>query len=171
MDVSTIFGLQFVLSIIVFTLIAKWYLVPWIAEKSIEQALMVLILPHAFRHMGLMFLVPGAVAEPLPSSFAIPAAFGDLASALLAILSLVALRGRWSLALPLVWLFNIIGMADLLYALPQTEVAPNFGATWYIPTFLVPLLLITHVMVFTQLLSGRRRGDQTSIERSGYLQT
>ncbi len=170
MDVSAIFGLQFVLSIVVFTLIAIWYVVPLIAEKPLEQALMLLILPHAFRHIGLMFLVPGVVAEPLPSSFANPAAFGDLVSALFAILSLVALRRRWSLALPLVWLFNTIGMVDLLIALPQTEVAPDFGATWYIPTFLVPLLLVTHVLVFAQLLNGNRQGDRASIGRRNCAQ-
>ncbi|RMF11475.1 MAG: hypothetical protein D6763_02975, partial [Alphaproteobacteria bacterium] len=61
---AAIFGLQFLLSLIVCSLIAKWYLVPWLAGKSVEQALMPLIFPHAFRHVGLLFLVPGVVAAP-----------------------------------------------------------------------------------------------------------
>ena len=116
LDQSAIFGLQFLLSLVVYVLIAKWYVAPWLAGKPVEQALVPLILPHAFRHMGLLFLVPGVVAEPLPPEFADPAAYGDLAAGLLAILALVALRGGWGAALPLVWLFNVVGTVDLFYA-------------------------------------------------------
>ena len=156
MDTLAIFGLQLVLSLIVYALMAKWYVTPWLAEKPIHQALIPLIFPHAFRHIGLTFFVPGVVAQPLPGFFAGTAAYGDLVSGLLALLSLVALRRGWGLALPLVWLFNIVGSADLLNALRHADAVPNFGATWYIPTFLVPLLLVTHVMIFARLL-GRGR--------------
>lgn len=155
MDTLAIFGLQLVLSLIVYSLIAKWYVTPWLAEKPIHQALMPLIFPHALRHVGLTFFVPGVVAQPLPSFFANTVGYGDLISGLLALLALVALRGRWGLALPLVWLFNIVGTADLLNALRHADAVPNFGATWYIPTFWVPVLLVTHVMIFARLL---RRG-------------
>ena len=155
MDTLAIFGLQLVLSLIVYSLVAKWYVMPWLAEKPIHQALMPLIFPHALRHIGLTFFVPGVVAQPLPSFFANTVGYGDLISGLLALLSLVALRGRWGLALPLVWLFDIVGTADLLNALRHADAVPNFGATWYIPTFWVPVLLVTHVMIFARLL---RRG-------------
>ncbi len=101
LDQSAIFGLQFLLSLIAYALIAKWYVAPWLAGKPVEQALVPLIFPHAFRHMGLLFLVPGVVSEPLPPEFADPAAYGDLASGLLAILALIALRGGWKAALSL----------------------------------------------------------------------
>ena len=70
MDQNAIFGVQFLLSLIVYVLIAKWYVAPWLAAKPVEQALIPLIFPHAFRHIGLLFLVPGVVAEPLPPEFA-----------------------------------------------------------------------------------------------------
>ena len=155
MDTLAIFGLQLVLSIIVYALIAKWYVVPWLAEKPIHQALIPLIFPHAFRHIGLTFFVPGVVVQPLPTFFATTVAYGDFISGLLALLALIALRGGWGLALPLVWFFNIVGTVDLLNALRQAEAVPDLGATWYIPTFWVPVLLVTHVMIFSQLL---RRG-------------
>jgi hypothetical protein len=60
MDQFTIFGLQFLLSLIVYALIANWYVAPWLAGKPVEQALAPLIFPHAFRHIGLLFLVPGS---------------------------------------------------------------------------------------------------------------
>lgn len=151
MDTLAIFGLQFILSLVVFGLLAKWYVLPRLAQYSTRQALMPLLIPHALRHLGLAFLVPGLVVQPLPSSFANAAAYGDLLSGLLALLAMVALRARWGLALGLVWMFNIVGTVDLLNALRQAEVVPNLGTTWYIPTFVVPILLVTHVMIFARL--------------------
>ncbi len=57
MDALAIFGLQLVLSLVVYALIAKWYVSPWLAEKPINQALILLIFPHAFRHIGLTSLL------------------------------------------------------------------------------------------------------------------
>ena len=155
MDVLAIFGLQFALSLVVFSLMAKWFVAPWLAGRPREEALVPLIVPHTFRHIGMLFLVPGVVAQPLPGAFANPAAYGDLAAGLLAILALIALRNGWTSALALVWVFNILGLLDLVYAVSRgtlLEVAPLMGATWYIPTFLVPALLVTHVMIFRQLV-------------------
>ena len=134
---------------------------PWLAGKPVEQALVPLIFPHAFRHIGLLFLVPGVVAEPLPPEFANPAAYGDLAAAVLAILALIALRGGWGAALPLVWLFNVVGSVNLFYAVIRgitVDAQENMGAAWYIPTFIVPALLVTHFMVFARLLRAKSDG-------------
>ena len=155
MDTLAIFGLQFFLSLVVWGLIAKWLLAPWLEKKLPHDALFWLILPHAFRYMGMVFLVPGVVARPLPGAFATPAAYGDLVTGVLALLALIALRIGWARALALVWLFNIVGTVDLLNALRQANVVPDFGAAWYIPTLFVPLLLVTHFMIFARLL---RRG-------------
>ncbi len=38
MDQNAIFGVQFLLSLIVYALIAKWYVAPWLAGKPVEQA-------------------------------------------------------------------------------------------------------------------------------------
>ncbi len=162
MDTRTIFALQFSLSLVVFSLLAKWYVLPKLAQYSTPQALTALLIPHALRHLGLVFLVPGLVVQPLPSSFANAAAYGDLLSGLLALLAMVALRARWGLALGLVWVFNIVGTVDLFNALRQAEVVPNLGTTWYIPTFVVPILLVTHVMIFAQLFRAR---NHTMIDR------
>ncbi len=156
MDTLAIFGLQFVLSLVVWGLIAKWLVAPWIETKSPHDALFWLTLPHAFRYMGMVFLVSGVVARPLPVAFAIPAAYGDLVTAVLALLALIALRGGWARVLALVWLFNIVGTVDLLNALRQANVVVNFGAAWYIPTLFVPLLLVTHFMIFVRLLKRGR---------------
>ncbi len=152
MDTRAIFLLQVVLSVVVWSLLARWLLSPWLEKKSRHEALFWLTVPHAFRHVGMVFLVPGVVAQPLPESFANPAAYGDLLTGVLALLALIALRTSWTGAVVLVWLFNTVGTVDLLNALRHVDVAPDFGAAWYIPTFLVPLLLVTHFMIFARLL-------------------
>ncbi len=153
-----IFGLQFFLSFVVWNVIAKWLLIPWLEKMSPHEGLSWLALPHAFRHIGMVFLVPGVVAQPLPPAFADPAAYGDLAAGLLALLAFIALRSNWSRAIPLVWLFNLVGAVDLLYAVTVgtlNDASSQMGSAWYIPTFLVPMLLVTHFMIFARLL---RRG-------------
>ncbi len=150
MNVLTIFGVQLALSLFVYALIAKWYVSPWLANKPMNAALMFLIFPHALRHLGLAFLVPGLVEESLPESFANAAAYGDFVTGLLAILALFSLRAEWRLAISIVWLFNIFGAADLVNALRNAEAVPYLGVTWFIPTFVVPVLLVTHFMIFAR---------------------
>ena len=155
MDARAILGLQFVLSLVLWGLIAKWWLAPWLEKMSQHQALLYLTLPHAFRYMGMVFLVPGVVAQPLPETFATAAGYGDLITGLLALLTLIALRTGWAQALALVWLFNIVGTLDLVNAVRQQNVVPDLGAAWYIPTLFVPLLLVTHMMIFARLFRRR----------------
>ncbi len=52
MDARAIFGLQFVLSVVVWGLLARWLLSPWLEKKPRHEALFWLTLPHAFRHVG-----------------------------------------------------------------------------------------------------------------------
>ena len=156
MDITLIFLSQFVLSLIVVGLLAKWYAAPWLAEKSLGVALTVLIAPHAFRHIGLAFIVPALNQSGMPLEFATSAAYGDLLSGILALVVLIALRGRWAMAIPLAWVFSIVGLADLANALRQDDAILYMGATWFIPTFVVPILLVTHVMVITLLVRNAK---------------
>ncbi len=156
MTPQAIFVLQFLLSLVVTGLLARWTLAPWLDSLPQRKALFWLTVPHAFRHIGMVFLVPGVVAEPLPEGFAVPAAYGDLVTGLLALLALILLRKSLAGALALVWLFNVVGTVDLLNALRHVNVVQGFGATWYIPTMFVPVLLVTHFMIFVRLLKSVR---------------
>ena len=152
MTIQSIFLLQFFSSLLVMGLLAKWLLAPALTKLPVKEALFWLTMPHAFRYVGMVFLVPGVVDQPLPESFAIPAAYGDLLAGILALVALVALRNKWAGAIGAVWIFNIVGTVDLLNALRHIDVAQYFGSAWYIPTMIVPILLITHFMIFVRLL-------------------
>lgn len=157
MSTFQIFGLQFLLSLVVYALIARWYVAPRLAALPLAAALTPLLFLHAFRHVGLVFLVPTVVGPALQPEFAVPAAYGDLLTALLALLALVALRSRWSIALALVWLFNLVGTLDLLNAFFQgNRLQVQLGSAYYIPTFAVPALFVTHAMIFAMLVRRAR---------------
>lgn len=152
MDMIEIFGLQFLMSLLVYSLLAAWIISPPLREKPVHEAVFWLALPHAFRHLGLVFLVPGVVATTMPGPFNVAAAYGDLAAAVLAILTITAARMRWKMTIPLAWILTIVGTADLANALRQIEAVPHFQSAWYIPTFVVPLLLVTHFLMAVRLL-------------------
>src|SRR5262245_57018086 len=149
-----VFGISIAFSLIAWGIVVMRHWWPDLRRLPRAEALRPLLLLHAFRFVGLSFLVPGVVSLDLPAAWARPAAYGDLIAAALALLALVALRSR--LGLPMVWLFNVWGSADLLYAFYQGNrvgLEPgHLGAAFYIVTVLVPLLLITHVVVFRLLL-------------------
>src|SRR5437667_1047467 len=152
-----IFGLQFLLSLIVYSLIAGWYVRPRLAPLPLGAALTPLLFLHAFRHLGMVFLVPSVVCPALPAAFAVPASYGDLLAALLALLAIAALRMEWSSAIALVWLFNVVGTLDLINAFYQ-GLRNNvlLGAAYYVPTFAVPALFVTHAMIFAMLTRRAR---------------
>jgi len=63
--------------------------------------------PQTFRHLGLMFLAPGAIYAGIPTQCTYPAAFGDSLTAELALIAIPAVATRARSAKILVWLFSI----------------------------------------------------------------
>lgn len=143
------------LSTLSFMLIAQWYVIPTLNRMTKKEALQPLLLLHSFRHIGLMFLAIGAVKYELPTTFSVPAGLGDLTASLLAFLGLAFIRFNWSFAIPIVWLFNIEGTLDLFNAVFRGVINNawnGMGATFWIPSIIVPALLVTHYIVFLILL-------------------
>jgi hypothetical protein len=135
--------------------VAAWlYVLPRLDDCEARTILLPILLLHALRHLGLMFLAPGAVYAGLSPQFTVPAAFGDLVAALLALVAIPAVATRAKAAKPLVWLFNIVGSLDLISAITLATVynaAPLMGAAYWIPAFWVPALLVTHYITFLLL--------------------
>jgi hypothetical protein len=154
MPVQALFGLSVVFSFIAWGIVAARYVWPRLRDRPRVQALEPLLILHSFRFVGLSLLIPGVVSPDLPAAFAVPAASGDIVAAVLALLSLAALRTK--LGVPLVWIFNLWGTIDLLDAFYQANnaglTAGQFGAGYFIPTVIVPFLLVTHGLMFRLLL-------------------
>ncbi len=157
-----IFALQFAGSILVYALVARWYIAPRLAKMSLVASLQPLLLHHVTRTLGMTLLVSSVVGPGIPQAFAVEAAYGDLIAVGLALLAIAALRTGAGFALVLVWIFNIEGSADLLNALANglrfNVVNTRLGAAWYIPTYVVPALVVSHIMIFSMLLKRRPAG-------------
>jgi hypothetical protein len=141
-------------SFVAWGMVAKRYIWPRLRVLPRAEALRPLLILHSFRFIGLVFLVPGVVSPELPPAFAHSAAYGDIVAATLALLALASLRRGAGIVIA--WSFNLWGSADLLNAFYQANgaglMAGQLGAAYFIPTFLVPLLLITHGLAFRILL-------------------
>ena len=141
-------------SFIAWGIVAARYIWPQLRLQQPAAALRPLLIFHSFRFLGLAFLVPGVVSPDLPSAFAHPAAYGDFTAAVLALLALISLPSASGIVIA--WIFNLWGTADLFSAFYQANHAGlmpgQLGATYFIPTLIVPLLMITHVVAFYLLL-------------------
>ena len=159
MEQDAVFLLNIVGIFVAFGLVTRLYIWPNVRRLPTPDALTILILPHTFRVIGLGFLIDGVVSPELPSKLAIPNAWGDFGAAVLALAAIAAIQTRRTFALTLVWIFNVWGSIDLLYAIINgvaLEVEPGwFGAYYVVPTVVVPALLVLHGLIFWLLIRAR----------------
>ena len=160
MPPELIFLLQLVLGYVACFLCFRTYVWPKLKSMEPFDAQRAIAALHSFRFFGLVFILPGVVGPNLPHSFAEYAAYGDLATGVLAMLALITARTS-----PLFWLFvvafNVVGVADLsvdYYHAIQADLparAGELGAMYAIPIIYVPALMITHVTAFYLLLRSQ----------------
>ena len=165
MEPLVLFGIQFTLSLVVYALLAYWYVAPRLSGLPREVSLVPLLWIHAFRVVGGSILAPGAVDPGVPMDFRTMVGYGDLATAFLALLALIALRARFSGAIALVWLCIGVGTLDTLNAIVQSVRYSVFtyalGVNWVIVAVYVPALLVSSVLIF-RLLLGSDRSSRTA---------
>jgi hypothetical protein len=124
-----------------------------------------LVLLHVTRlFAGAYFLVLCQRGQ-LPCGFARPAGWGDIVVAVLALAVLGATRTPFAKTLLLTW--NVLGLIDIIFVVLN---ALQFGLNdWQsmhairelplslLPTFLVPLILASHVLIFVRLARAERK--------------
>ena len=153
-----ILTINLVFSTFVFWVAAKLYVLPKLRDYEARTFLLPILLLHSLRHLGLMFLTLGGTYPGIPPQFTYPAAYGDLITAVLAMIAIPAVATRARSAKLLVWLFSVVGSLDLIDAITLATVydaAPFMGPAYWIPAFWVPALLVTHYLAFLILLRGR----------------
>ena len=143
-------------------LLACWKISPirvWALNVDVRW----LVLFHVTRlFAGAYFLVLCQRGE-LPCGFARPAGWGDIIVAVLALAVVTATRTRYAKMLLLVW--NMLGLIDIIFVVFS---ALRFGLKdWQsmhalrelplslLPTFLVPLIIASHVLIFVRLTRAR----------------
>jgi hypothetical protein len=160
MEPIVLFGIQFTMSLLVYALIASWYVAPRLSALPKELALIPLVWVHAFRFVGGTILAPGAADPAVPADFRVMIGYGDIITAALAIIALLALHARFRGAIALVWLVLIVGTADTVNAIVQSTLDSVFnyplGINWLIVTLYVPALIVSSVLILIYLLKPRQ---------------
>lgn len=151
-------------ALITITLLTIYFVEP-IRNRVMNLDLRWLILYHAVRFVGIAFLVYHSRGI-IPSEFAIVAGWGDIVVAVTAILVVsfalpISSPARWRIVL----LWNIFGLADILYVLrtgiglglhnPEQMIWITTFPFSLLPTFIVPLIIVTHILVFIRLWKMR----------------
>jgi len=162
------FFVSIAFSFIAWGIVTARYIWPELRLRPRAEALRPLLILHSFRFIGLAILVPGVVSPDLPPAFARSAAYGDIVAAILALLTLLLLPSAASVAVG--WIFSLWGSADLLNAFYQANhaglLAGQLEAAFFLPTLVVPLLLITHGLGFRILLQHQ---DVSAVQQSRHL--
>jgi hypothetical protein len=152
------------LSFVFFIAAAIWYVVPWLRRQNRAVALMALLWIHALRYVAFQIYSAQAAGFDVPDEVRDRIAYGDVLAAVLSFTTIVALRHRAGLSIPLTWLLSLVGVLDLMSATAGGIQANLFdtaaGTTWFILTFYVPVLWIAHILIVWQLVS--RRGEPLS---------
>jgi phosphoglycerol transferase MdoB-like AlkP superfamily enzyme len=168
MSPETLFRIHLVLGYVAWLLCFGVYVLPRLKSMDRVEAQRAIATLHSFRFFGLVFILPGLVGPNLPAGFAAFAAYGDLATGVLAILALLTVRIR-----PLFWLFvvgfNLVGAADIIldyYHAIQVGLpvlAGQLGAAYAIPIIYVPMLMITHFVAFYLLVRPQHKAARTLV--------
>ena len=170
---ETIFQIHLVFGYVAWLLCFSAYVWPKLKSMDRLEAHRAIATLHSFRFFGLVFILPGIAGPHLPADFAAPAAYGDLATGVLAMLALVSVRIR-----PMFWTFvvafNAVGVTDLAldyYHAIQAglpALAGELGSAYVIPVLYVPLLVITHVAAFYLLLRPETKTTASLRDASAY---
>lgn len=159
MNPQLLFGIQFTLSLVISGLVAKWYIAPALNKRPMQAALVPLFLVHTLRYLPSSGFAPGQVDPNIPMNALAGIAYGDLVSALLALIAVVFLHSGWRGAIIVAWVVNVITSLDWLnagyLAASSRMVTYGMGGNWYIINYYVPVIGVIHVMIFARLFKGR----------------
>ncbi|HEX6465210.1 MAG TPA: hypothetical protein VFZ98_12185 [Vicinamibacterales bacterium] len=151
-------AMQFTFSLVVFGLVAKWYITPVLNARPTTAALVPLFLVHGLRYLPSSAFAPGQIDDRVPMKAMATIVYGDLGSAVLAIVAAVFLYYRWRHAIAVAWIVNIVTSLDWIiagYVAASAElVTYPIGGNWYIINYYVPVIGVIHVMIFRRLLRG-----------------
>lgn len=126
-----------------------------------------LVLFHLTRFVGVYFLILYSQGR-LPYDFAVRGGWGDIATAtgVLILVLFVRPAGKTGWTLYLLW--NVLGFVDILYVVVTAarlafSEPGSMGELLRLPlnlllTFVVPIIIFTHIVIFTRLFRSPKRG-------------
>ncbi|HSC35981.1 MAG TPA: hypothetical protein VLG45_11950 [Thermodesulfobacteriota bacterium] len=128
-----------------------------------------LVLFHVVRFVGVYFLILYSQGR-LPYDFAVRGGWGDIAAAAGVVILVLFVKpaGKTGWALYLLW--NVLGFIDILYVFVTAarlafSEPGSMDELLRLPlnlllTFVVPIIIFTHIVIFTRLFRSAKRGYQ-----------
>lgn len=128
-----------------------------------------LVLFHVVRFVGVYFLILYS-QDRLPYDFAVRGGWGDIAAAAGVVILVLFVKpaGKTGWALYLLW--NVLGFIDILYVVVTAarlafSEPGSMDELLRLPlnlllTFVVPIIIFTHIVIFTRLFRSAKRGYQ-----------
>ena len=161
MDNFTIINLQALTGTIAIILAFRWWVKPRIVNLSIQDALLPFVFLNIFRYLGLTFMAKEQFYDGFPTEFLNTVGLLDFSTAILAIIAAIALKNKWSFAIPLVWIFNIVGFGDLITAFPQffglELYNHNLGTIWLMFVTYGLGTFLSHIYIFIRLFKNLKK--------------
>lgn len=156
MDNFTIINIQALVGTIAIFLGFRYWIQPRVSQLQIHDALLPFVFLNTFRYLGLSFMAKEQFYGGFPNDFLTTVGLLDLTTSVLAILSVVALKNRWRFAIPLVWVFNLVGFGDLITAFPQffglKLYEQDLGFIWLMFVTYGLATFMSHIYIFIRLL-------------------
>ncbi len=161
MDNFTIINLQAITGTIAIILAFQWWIKPRLANLSIQDAVLPFVFLNTFRYLGLSFMAKEQFYDGFPSDFLTTVGLLDFTTAVLAIITAIGLKNKWRFAIPLVWIFNLVGFGDLITAFPQffglELYNQNLGFIWLLFVTYGLATFLSHIYIFIRLFKNLRK--------------
>jgi hypothetical protein len=125
---AALFGISTGFSFIAWGIASALYLWPYMRDQKRAEAMRPLLLLHSFRFVGLAFLVPSKSRLTCQRLGQLPPLTATSLPRFSPLLALAGLKSK--LGMVLVWLFNVWGSADLLYAFYQGNQLDSNRVSW-----------------------------------------
>ncbi len=161
MDNFTIINLQALTGTIAIILGFRYWIQPRVTKLPIHEALLPFVFLNTFRYLGLSFMTEKQFHNGFPTEFLTTVGLLDFSTAILAIVSLVAVKNKWRFSITLVWIFNLVGFGDLITAFPQffglELYNQDLGFIWLMFVTYGLSTFLSHIYIFTRLFKDLKK--------------
>jgi hypothetical protein len=158
------------ISLTVFALAARWYVLPRLGTLTRASALTALLWVHVFRYVALQIYSAQTDGFPISAGGAREIVLGDVGGAFIALCAIVLLRRGSRLAVTLVWLLVAETAYDTVMnirgGIHEHLMGAASGVTWMVLVYFVPLVVVSTVLLVIQLVSHpSQQSDREPLSR------
>ena len=146
-------------SILVFILVARWYIIPKLKTLRPVTAIVVLVWVHVPRYFTLIQFSAQQQGYPISNAAVMEAVVGDVAGAIIALLAILAFRRFAKIGIVLSWILVVETIADITVGFIRKAHEPVWGkasgVTWLILDLYIPFILVCLPLLVWRLIVWR----------------